>query len=86
MMQFAQEFPEFKIVSAVSTQLSWSHIIEILPLKDDLQREFYLTLAASQIMPVEMAQIPSRQIVPIQSAQIQLAAIVPIRLAQIAFF
>lgn len=36
-----------------------------------------------QIMPVEMAQIPSRQIVPIQSAQIQLAAIVPIRLAQI---
>lgn len=48
MMQFAQEFPKFKIVSAVSTQLSWSHIIEILPLKDDLQREFYLTLAASE--------------------------------------
>ena len=35
-------------MSAVSTQLSWSHIIEILPLKDDLQREFYLTLAASE--------------------------------------
>ena len=48
MMQFAQEFPDFKIVSAVATQLSWSHIIEILPLKDDLQREFYLTLAASE--------------------------------------
>ncbi len=48
MMQFAQEFPELKIVSAVSTQLTWSHITEILPLKDDLQREFYLTLAASE--------------------------------------
>ena len=37
-----------RIVSAVSTQLTWSHITEILPLKDDLQREFYLTLAASE--------------------------------------
>ena len=37
-----------QIVSAVSTQLTWSHIIEILPLKDDLQREFYLTFAASE--------------------------------------
>ena len=48
MMQFAQEFPEFKIVSTVSTQLTWSHITEILPLKNSLQREFYLTLAASE--------------------------------------
>lgn len=48
MMQFAQEFPDSKIVSAVSTQITWSHVIEILPLKDDLQREFYLTLAASE--------------------------------------
>lgn len=47
MMQFAQEFPDEKIVSAVSTKLSWSHIIEILPLNDGLQREFYLTLATS---------------------------------------
>ena len=37
-----------QIVSAVSTQLSWSHVIEILPLKDNIQREFYLTLAASE--------------------------------------
>ena len=36
-----------------------------------------------QIMPVEMAQIPSRQFVPIQSAQILPQTIVPIRLAQI---
>jgi len=48
MMQFAQEFPDVAIVSAVSTKISWSHIIEILPLKDELQREFYLTLASSE--------------------------------------
>ena len=48
MMQFASEFPDEQIVSAVSTQLTWSHIIEILPLKDSLQREFYLTLSASE--------------------------------------
>ena len=35
-----------QIVSTVSTQITWSHIVEILPLKDTLQREFYLTLAA----------------------------------------
>lgn len=48
MMQFAQLFPDVKIVSAVSTQLTWSHFIEILPLKDDLQREFYITMAAAE--------------------------------------
>lgn len=48
MMQFAQEFPRAEIVSRVATQLSWSHIVEILPLKDEIQREFYLTLAATQ--------------------------------------
>ena len=48
MMQFAQEFPDVEIVSAVSTKITWSHIIEILPLKDNLQREFYLTLASSE--------------------------------------
>ena len=48
MMQFALVFPDFRIVSQVATQLTWSHIIEILPLKDNLQREFYLTLAASE--------------------------------------
>ena len=37
-----------QIVATASQQLSWSHFVEILPLKDDLQREFYLTLASSE--------------------------------------
>ena len=48
MMQFASKFTDERYVSTVSTKLSWSHIIEILPLKDSLQCEFYLTMAYSQ--------------------------------------
>ena len=33
MMQFAEQFLDFEIVSQAATQLSWAHIIEILPLK-----------------------------------------------------
>ena len=48
MMQFAKEFPDSKIVSQVATKLFWSHFVEVLALKDPLQREFYITLAASE--------------------------------------
>lgn len=48
MMQFASLFPDVQIVSTVSTQLYWSHFLEVILLKDDLQREFYLTMAASE--------------------------------------
>lgn len=45
MMKFAQLFPDLQIVSPLSTKLSWSHFVEVLPLKDELKREFYLTMA-----------------------------------------
>lgn len=41
MIQFAEVFPDIQIVSALSRQLGWSHFVEILPLKEDLQRQFY---------------------------------------------
>jgi predicted nuclease of restriction endonuclease-like (RecB) superfamily len=41
MVQFAEVFPDEKIVATLSRQLSWSHFVEILPLKKPLQREFY---------------------------------------------
>jgi predicted nuclease of restriction endonuclease-like (RecB) superfamily len=41
MIRFAEVFPDRQIVASLSRQLSWSHFIEILPLKDDLQRDFY---------------------------------------------
>lgn len=48
MMQFAEMFPNFQIVAPLARQLSWSHFVEILPLKDELQREFYLTMAVTE--------------------------------------
>ena len=48
MMNFVNRFPDFQIVAQLARQLSWSHFIEILPLKDGIQQEFYLTLAASE--------------------------------------
>ncbi len=47
MMQFADECPDLQIVTPLATQLTWSHFIEVLPIKDELSREFYLTMAAS---------------------------------------
>lgn len=41
MIRFAEAFPQEQIVSTLSTQLGWSHFVEIIPLKDEFQREFY---------------------------------------------
>jgi predicted nuclease of restriction endonuclease-like (RecB) superfamily len=41
MIQFAEAFPERKIVSTLSNQLGWSHFVEIIVLRNDLQRDFY---------------------------------------------
>jgi len=40
-IQFAQFFPDQVVVSTLSQELSWSHFIELLPIKDPLAREFY---------------------------------------------
>ena len=48
MMQFAKEFPDFQIVSPLVSKLSWTHFLIVMALKDELQREFYLTLAATE--------------------------------------
>ena len=40
MVQFAEVFSDMEIVVTLSRQLSWSHFVAILPLKDDLQRDF----------------------------------------------
>lgn len=48
MMQFACLFPDMTIVAPLVRQLSWTHFLLVLPLKDELQREFYLTMAAAE--------------------------------------
>ena len=41
MIRFAEVFPDEEIVQMLSAQLSWSHFLEIIYLKEPLQREFY---------------------------------------------
>jgi predicted nuclease of restriction endonuclease-like (RecB) superfamily len=48
MMQFAESFPNLQIVSTLSAQLSWSHFVEILPVKDQLAREFYAEMCRAE--------------------------------------
>jgi len=41
MIQFAEAFPEQQIVVTLSRQLGWSHFVAIIPLDDNLKRDFY---------------------------------------------
>ncbi|MES2945937.1 MAG: PDDEXK nuclease domain-containing protein, partial [Pseudomonadota bacterium] len=41
MLQFAQAFPDAEIVATLSRQLSWSHLVDLLPLKTHAARHFY---------------------------------------------
>lgn len=41
MIKFAELFPDAEIVATLSQQLSWSHFIEIIPLKTEAARMYY---------------------------------------------
>lgn len=41
MIRFAEVFPDVQIVSALLRQLSWTHFLAIIYLKNQLQRDFY---------------------------------------------
>jgi predicted nuclease of restriction endonuclease-like (RecB) superfamily len=48
MMQFAQIFDDEKIVVSLIRQLSWTHFIALIPLKNELQREFYTQMCRAE--------------------------------------
>jgi len=41
MVKFGEVFPDEQIIATLSRELSWSHFVEILPLKQPLEREYY---------------------------------------------
>jgi predicted nuclease of restriction endonuclease-like (RecB) superfamily len=45
MSQLAEVFPDEQIIYTLSRELSWSHFVEILPLKDQLMRDFYAEMS-----------------------------------------
>lgn len=44
MMQFSMVFDDYEKVVTLSRQLSWSHFIALIPIKDSLKRDFYTEL------------------------------------------
>lgn len=45
MLQFAEVFPDEEIVVSLIRQLTWTHFIALIPLKDPLQRDFYAEMS-----------------------------------------
>jgi predicted nuclease of restriction endonuclease-like (RecB) superfamily len=41
MVKLAEVYPDHEIVATLSRQLGWSHFVEILPIEDQLKRDFY---------------------------------------------
>jgi len=56
MMQFSEKFPAYEIVVTLSRQLSWSHFILMIPLKEDLQIEFYAQMCRIENWSVRTLQ------------------------------
>jgi hypothetical protein len=60
MVQFAQAFPQPEIVATLSRQLSWSHFVNLLPLKTEPARQFYASQAATRHLERARAAPPDR--------------------------
>ncbi len=52
MLQFAEQFQDNSIVVTLSRQLSWSHFVELLPLKNYDAKLYYAKTSAIQILGV----------------------------------
>jgi predicted nuclease of restriction endonuclease-like (RecB) superfamily len=48
MLRFAEAYPDLRIVSTLSRQLAWSHFLELIYLKDPVQRDFYAQMCAQE--------------------------------------
>lgn len=48
MIKFYQEFSEFVKVATLSQQLTWSHFVELLPIEDELKRDFYAVMCKNE--------------------------------------
>jgi len=50
MMQFAEQFTDFEIVVPLARQLSWSHILLLLPLKSKEEKIYYAQKAVEETL------------------------------------
>ena len=56
MIRFAENFNDFSIVATLSPQLSWSHFVEILPVKNTEARLFYAKEIAERNLSIKELQ------------------------------
>lgn len=48
MLRFYEYFPDFEILSTLSTKLSWSHFAELLQISNKIKRDFYSTMCINE--------------------------------------
>lgn len=48
MVKFYQEFSDYEKVATLSQQLTWSHFVELLPVEDELKRDFYAAMCKNE--------------------------------------
>lgn len=56
MIKFAELYSNSEIVTTLSAQLSWSHFVAILPVKNDLARDFYAEICRIERWSVRTLQ------------------------------
>ena len=48
MVKFHQEFPVYEKVATLSLQLTWSHFVELLPIEEEVKRDFYAAMCKNE--------------------------------------
>ncbi len=86
MVKFAEGFPDAAIVSTLSTQLSWSHMVAIVALKTPQARQFYANQTAQDGWSVRelYQQIERKAFERTELAALQAPASVQAELAEAA--
>lgn len=54
MIKFYEAFPQYEKVATLSQQLTWSHFVELLPIQDELKRDFYAAMCKNENWSVRM--------------------------------
>jgi predicted nuclease of restriction endonuclease-like (RecB) superfamily len=61
MVQFTELFPDWLIVASLRHKLSWTHFRELLPIQDELKRNFYAEMCAIEGWSVRTLQDKMRR-------------------------
>lgn len=48
MVKFYEVFPKEEILQTLSAKLSWSHLVKLISLEDNIKRDFYITMCINE--------------------------------------